>query len=100
MLPVLAPLLPHLRTRLSTAWAAFLSTRGEAVADTAGPSMENAQAADVEVIAERQMRELTQETLSLLEALKGDPVKGEELPKLVGVCPLLRGKCARSLKKP
>eukprot|EP00884_Botryococcus_braunii_P011952 jgi/Botrbrau1/20758/Bobra.0420s0001.1 len=76
LLPILAPLLPHLRSRLSTAWGIFLSTRGEAAAASGGPSMENAQAADVEVIAERQMRELTQETLFLLEVLKGDPAKG------------------------
>ncbi len=79
-MPILAPLLPHLRQRLATSWQAFLGTRGAAAAGVGAASMEDARAADAEIIAERQLRELTQETMYMLEAIKGEGKGGKVTP--------------------
>lgn len=63
-MPVLVPLLPHMLARLSSRWAAILSTgrhlNGQAQPEDLNPATTN------EVVEERLVRELTREHLGLL----------------------------------
>jgi len=72
LVPVLAQLLPHMLERLGGAWCALGAHRGAAAAAAAAGgahTSEGAAAAEAEVVAERLLRELTQEHLLLLKAL-------------------------------
>lgn len=62
--PVIAPLLPHMLARLSSGWAAILST-GRHLNGQATPEDTNPATTD-EVVQERLVRELTREHLGLL----------------------------------
>ena len=72
LVPVLAQLLPHMLERLGGAWRALGAHSGAAAAAAAAGgahTSEGAAAAEAEVVAERLLRELTQEHLLLLKAL-------------------------------
>ena len=63
--PVLGPLLPHMLSRLSTKWAAILST-GRHLSEGRAQPEDGAPAATDEIVEERLVRELTREHLALL----------------------------------
>lgn len=79
LLPVLGPLLPHVLTRLSADWARVVETSGTqaaAAAANGAHTSEAAAAAESEVIAERLLRELTAEHISLLTTLQDSGTRG------------------------
>ena len=65
MLPVLAPLLPHMLARISAKWSRIVSqSASSAITDRS--HSEAGTAANDEVVEERLIRELTREHLQLL----------------------------------
>ena len=69
----MAQLLPHVLARLSDNWGSFVASTGTQVAAAAAngaPTTEASAAAESEVIAERQLHELTAEHFSLLAAIQ------------------------------
>ena len=71
--PVLGTLLPHMVERLSAAWGTLGAHSGGAAAAAAANgahTSERAAAAEAEVVAERLLRELTHEHMTLLKALQ------------------------------
>lgn len=67
LLPVLAPLLPHMLARLSAKWAARVSQ------PASGRPSEDGTAANDDVVEERLVRELTREHLQLLLNMADKP---------------------------
>ena len=73
LLPILAPLLPHVLTRLSNDWGRVVASTGAQAAIAAANgalTTEASSAAEDDVIAERQLHELTAEHFSLLTAVQ------------------------------
>lgn len=81
LLPILAPLLPHVLARLSNDWGRVVASTGAQAAIAAANgalTTEASSAAEDDVIAERQLHELTAEHFSLLNAIQDSC---EPLPK-------------------
>lgn len=73
LLPILAPLLPHVLARLSADWTRVVATSGTQAAAAAVNGVHTSEApvaAESEVIAERLLRELTAEHITLLTTLQ------------------------------
>ena len=73
LLPILAPLLPHVLARLSNDWGRVVASTGAQAAIAAANgalTTEASSAAEDDVIAERQLHELTSEHFSLLVAVQ------------------------------
>lgn len=87
MQPVLAPLLPHMLARLSSRWAAILST-GRHLNGQAHPEDTNPATTD-EVVEERLVRELTREHLALLCNMADKLLPGSSIGTGAGQVPLL-----------
>ncbi len=72
-MPILAPLLPHVLTRLSNDWGRVVASTGAQAAAAAASgalTTEASAAAEDDVIAERLLHELTAEYFSLLGVLQ------------------------------
>ena len=85
LLPVLAPLLPHVLARLSNNWGRVVASTGSQAAIAAANgarTMEASSAAEDDVIVERQLHELTTEHFSLLAAIQDSCEPAQDLPAL------------------
>ncbi|BDA43725.1 Exportin-5 [Coccomyxa sp. Obi] len=85
LLPILAPLLPHVLARLSADWTRVVANSGTQAAAAAVNGVHTSEApvaAESEVIAERLLRELTAEHITLLTTLQdtGSGGIGAETP--------------------
>ena len=85
--PVIAPLLPHMLARLSSGWAAILST-GRHLNGQATPEDTNPATTD-EVVQERLVRELTREHLGLLCNMADKLLPGSSIGTGAGQTPAI-----------
>ena len=77
LLPVLAPLLPHMVSRLSSKWSRMISQSGSDNGQVSAAHSEDSAAATDEVVEDRLVRELTREHLQLLLNMTNRPASSQ-----------------------